>query len=220
MVSFNTPPLDSPVRELKFIGSLINSRFKELNIRTLRDMRDIFKDQTIAQNKRLLHKILENPRKLQCVGRIIENQQYCVRRYNQLAWQAIIKYLIKKGVPANKLPPQMNDRGRREICRNRCEVNDDRPERPYSVLEIVTIVMLNQDRPMSTNDVYEEIQRAISRKRISASIAANSDNRGRQIFEQVSRDPDTLKKIYNIKDRIRRRLSRLTIREIVQYLRQ
>jgi hypothetical protein len=229
MASFNYPPLTSPIRRLKFIGPLLSRRFRAEGINTLKDLRDTVNKQSRAQNTRLLHRVLENPRKLQCVGKIKNvdgsYQQYCVRRDNQRAWEAVHRYLIRKGVQRNKLPPRNLPRGGREKCSkyDKCKQNNPIPRRqrnaPYYPIEFIVVAMMYDDQPKTALELYNDLGRNIANRRISATLSANSGNRGERLFTKAGKDPETDRPQYRLKRSVFRDLTGLTIREIVQYIR-
>lgn len=230
MASFNYPPLNAPIRRLKFIGPLLAKRFRDNNISTLRDLKDTIETQSRAQNTRMLHRILENPRKLQCVGqpKNIDGtyQRYCVRRDNQRAWEAVNRYLRRKGVPADKLPPQNLPRGGREKCsgQDKCRGNNpiprNRRDAPYYPIEFIVVAMMYDNQPKTALEIYNDLGQNIANRRISATLAANSGTRGEQLFSRAGTDPDTDRTRFKLKTAVRRDLTGLSIREIVQYIRE
>jgi len=233
----NNPRLTENIGRLKYIGPLFTSRFRKEGIDTLQQLKDLVQQQTRAQNIRFLRKILENPRKEQCVGDgrydtvSKEYQRYCVRRVNQLAWYSVITYLINHGVSQNILPPAVEDRGAREKCadKNKChtvapaDLLQRRYQRiPYYDFEHIVLIMLNTQH--ITNFTGERIWRLMKRivplRNISAVLAKNSGNRGRELFDRNGKDPDTNRTQYKLKTAVKRKLRNKTLPEILDYLRK
>ncbi len=89
-------PDRTEVKELKYIGDLIQGKLAMENIVFLQDYLDYIEAHTQAQNKALFQRILESERWVngdRCVGRPdAQGNVYAVRRYNFRAWQALVFY--------------------------------------------------------------------------------------------------------------------------------
>lgn len=193
-------------------------------------------DQTRAQNTRLLRKILQNPRKLQCVGNSRYNhasnefRKYCVRRDNQLATYAIITYLKRKGVNENLLPSATQQRGAREYCRNppRCKSRgpvDLLTRRyvrvPYYPIEFAVIVMLNDNtRSFTGQQIHQLIRKSVPVRKLSAVLASNSGRKGRKLFRRTGVDDNTNRTTYKLKQNVIRNLRGMPVQQILQFIRQ
>lgn len=237
MVTINNPRLSESVGTLKYIGPYFRKRLINEGIKTLADLKDLIKSQTRAQNTRFLRRILENPRKLECVGTTryhSESQKYhkyCVRRENQLAWYSIITYLKRKGVNARILPDAVQDRGNRERCanKNKCSTRNPvtlLPKRyqriPYYPLEYVVIVMLNVENKnvFSGDDIWKHARRMVPLRNISASLSSNSGTKGKKLFQKAGKNRETNKTQYRFKSSVKRTLQNKTSQEILDYLRK
>lgn len=233
-LTLNYPSLDESIKSLKYIGPLFYSRFKDENIYTLKDLKETTQQQSKAQNTRLLRKILENPRKLQCVGNPRYNEQnnryekYCVRRDNQPAWYSVINYLIRKGVSPRKLPSINIPRGRTELCkRPTCKTispTELLPKRykriPYFPIEYATLAILRQNKTMTANQIWNLARKQIKKRKIISTLSANSGNKGKQLFVKKRNDPESDKPRYNLKKNVRRRMQNRTDEEILDLLRK
>lgn len=237
VVTINNPRLSDPIGRLKYIGTYFRKRFKQAGINTLKDLRDLTQSQTRAQNTRFLRQILENPRKLECVGSSKFNSQtqkystYCVRRENQLAWYSVITYLERKGVPSRILPPAVQNRGNREKCakQNKClarspvELLPRRYERiPYFPIEYVVVVMLNTPNKtiFTSQYIYNRVRKATSLRSISAVLASNSGTKGKRLFQTAGQDRETNKTQYKLKSSVKRTLRNKNSQQVLDYLRK
>lgn len=233
----NNPRLSDGIGSLKYIGPLFRDRFRKEGIDTLQDLKAVIEYQSRAQNIRFLRKILENPRKEECVGtgrydpQTQEYRKYCVRKVNQLAWYSVVTYLKNNGVDKNLLPASLEDRGAREQCakndkcntRNPTELLQKRYERiPYYDFEHIVLVMHNT--PNLTNFTGEKIWRLMKRvvplRNISAVLAKNSGERGRKLFDKNGRDRETGRSQYKLKTSVKRKLNNKTLPRILDYLRK
>jgi hypothetical protein len=236
-IVLNNPRLTDNIGRLKYIGPHFRAQFRKANIRTLNDLKNLVESQTRAQNTRFLRTVLENPRKLECVGagrydpESREYRKYCVRRVNQLAWYSVVTYLKSKGVSSRLLPPAVEDRGVREQCANKdkcsargpAELLQRRYDRiPYYSYEHLVFVMLNT--PNRTNFTGERIWRLMGRqvplRNISSTLSKNSDGQGRDLFVRNGTDRDTGRSQYKLKPAVKRRLKNKTPQQILDYLRK
>jgi hypothetical protein len=99
----NTPAPNEPTRRLKYIGNHISQELNQNEqIQTLQQYIDYITNHTQAQNTRMLERSLLNPQwhagrnnvQLRCVGpvNIPRGYRYSVRKYNYMAWNALVLY--------------------------------------------------------------------------------------------------------------------------------
>ena len=236
-IIINNPKLSDSVGRLKYIGPHFRTQFRKEGIKTLKDLKDLIESQSRVQNTRFLRNVLENPRKLECVGtgrydsESKEYRKYCVRRVNQLAWYSVITYLKRKGVPARLLPLSVEDRGAREKCANLEKCSSRGPSEllqrrydsiPYYPIEYIVFVMLNSgNRSNFTGEkIWRSIRRQIPLRNISAALSKNADSYGRKLFESNGKDRETDKTQYKLKPNVKRKLKNKTPQQILYYLRK
>jgi hypothetical protein len=229
----NNPKLSHNIGNLKYIGPLFRSRFRQEGIKTLQNLKDLIESQSRTQNIRFLRKILENPRKEQCVGNVRydseskEYKSYCVRRVNQLAWYSTITFLINNGVSDKLLPPAIEDRGAREKCArsNKCHNNqpdDLRPNIPYYDFEHIVLIMLNTPNHVNFTgeSIWKLMKRVVPLRNINATLSKNSGNQGRELFDINGVDDETKRTQYKLKNSIKRKLVNKTLPRILDHLRK
>lgn len=235
-IQINSPRLQNNIRTLKYIGPLFASRLRKEDIKTLKDLKDLLESQSKSQNIRFLRRILENPRKLQCVGesrydeKSKQFKKYCVRRVNQLAWYSIVTYMLNKGVSNRKLPDPIIERGTREKCvkddkcnaRSPIELLPKRYDRiPYYPLEFIVLIMLNVKNTEFTSEfVWRLMKRKFELRKISAIISSNADGRGRDLFQSTTLNEETGRMQYKLKSSIKSKLYKKSNQYVLKYLRE
>jgi hypothetical protein len=236
-IAINNPRLSDGIGSLRYIGPLFRDRFRKEGINTLQNLKDVIEYQSRAQNIRLLRKILENPRKEQCVGTgrydvtRQEYKQYCVRRVNQLAWYAVITYLKQNGVDDTLLPSAIEDRGAHEQCSktDKCktvgpaDLLQRRYNRiPYYDYEHIVLVMLNTPGRINFTGevVWRLMKRTVPLRNISAVLAKNSGTQGRKLFDENGKDRETHRTQYKLKSSLKKKLKNKNLPEILEYLRK
>lgn len=107
------PLLRDNIQQLKYIGPLFAARFHAEGITTMRDLVDEFKNNSQAENRALLNRVLKNPRShiaggaaaQGCLGRgsrrrnhagVRAGNRYWVRQRNAFAFNAIITWFMRK----------------------------------------------------------------------------------------------------------------------------
>lgn len=124
----NNPPPSSAITQLAYIGPLFGGRFRRVGIRTLRDLlnrlkraRDTRASTAREKNRAFLARMLRNPRAKDCVGkRRYYGRKYEVRDVNKWAWNSIVTYARRRGVPRGKLPGVFRQRTRRRAFPPQC----------------------------------------------------------------------------------------------------
>lgn len=233
----SNPPLDSPIRRLRYIGPYLSDRFNGQGITTLRDLRDTVSDQTRAQNTRLLRNALENRRKQQCVGVPRYNREtdsyskYCVRRENNKAWTGVVNYLINHDIPPEILPEAEPPRGQRERCQSRrgcASINpvDALPERyeriPYNTLEHIVINLLKANNvAMTAVKLHKKSrERQVQSRNFSSVLKGNTGEKGRQLFQKSGVDAETGKPKYKLRTPVYNLLRTRTNAQVLDYVRK